>query len=38
MKQYIYKLYPDLKHALDSADMFKRLVHAEKEAWNNINN
>jgi transposase len=38
MKQEIYKLYPDLEYAPDTADTLKWLIHAVKEAWNNIDN
>jgi transposase len=38
MKQEIYKLYPDLKHAPDTADTLEWLIRAVKEAWNNIDN
>lgn len=36
MRQEIYKLYPKLEHTPDTADTLKQLVHAAKEAWNNI--
>jgi transposase len=38
MKQEIYKLYPDLEHAPDTADTLEWLIRAAKEAWDNINN
>jgi DNA-binding FrmR family transcriptional regulator len=34
----IYKLYPNLKHTPDSADILKQLIHAAKGAWNSIDN
>jgi hypothetical protein len=38
MKQEIYKLYPDLEHAPDTADTLELLIRAAKEARNNIDN
>ena len=36
MKQEIYKLYPELKHAPDTEETLSLLIKAAKEAWQAI--
>ena len=36
MKQEIYKLHPELKHALDTEETHQLLIQAAKEAWHTI--